>query len=205
MNYPTVTLAHDARASRRTAPTRHVVFDSERALHAEVCAFFERLQVPHRSQHPVGAGFADVCLELPDGTPWALLELKNGLDAETLSMADTADFMEQAAKYRIESGLPVFIGPFWHANMGVIDGLLYGRPTPLAALSALGGRLDIGVFFLHAIRGHNSSQVGWYGFQLILRQTRIATFSGDLAPALWPTEPLRMVDLGTAGSRKDRR
>jgi hypothetical protein len=206
MNYPTAHAEPTARHRRRTSLTKDVRgFPTERELHGAVSAFFARLGIPHRNQHAVGAGAADICLELPDGRPFALLELKNGLDADNLSLADAADHFEQAHKYRLESGLPVFLGPFFYESMGVVLNLLGGgaRPKKIAALSALGGRADVGLFFLHAVKGCATNPVGWYGFQLLLRQSRIAAHGG-IAETIWPTEPLALVNLRSAGSLKDR-
>lgn len=184
-----------------------VHFASESLLHAAVSTFFTRLGIPHTNQFPVGAGYADVCMELPDGRPWCLLELKNGLEPQKLDLADAADFLEQALKYRLASGLPVFVGPFFHQSMGVVSGFLGGGPRPLstAALSVLGGRADVGLFFVHAIRSHEHQQSCWYGFQMLLRQQRVACWCQS-APddTIWPTALLGLVDLGSAGSRKDR-
>lgn len=205
MNCPTSTVARHGRTAGRTRPTREVgAFDSEASLHAEVSAFLRRLEIPHKNQHAVGAGFADVALELPDGTPWALVELK--LTTPGLSLADAADYFEQAAKYRLESGLPVFVGPFMAPSMAVVDDLYCARYPNLSALSALGGRMDVGLFFLHAIKGCETRQHGWYAFQFVLRQTRVAVHhTGELEHTLWPSAQLPLVDLATAGSRKDRR
>jgi hypothetical protein len=185
-----------------------VLFASEALLHQSVSAFFARMGIPHVNQLAVGDGFADVCLELPDGRPWALLELKNGLDPAQLQLADAADFFEQSLKYRLASGLPVFVGPFFHQSMGVVSGFMSGghKPLTISALSAIGGRGDIGLFFLHAIRGYERREDCWYGFQMLLRQTRVASWCQS-APddTIWPREPLRLVDFLGAGSRKDRR
>jgi hypothetical protein len=187
----------------RTRPTAGVsAFATEAQLHAAVVQFLTRLQVPYRSQYPVGDGRADIALELADGRPWCLLELK--LTHKDLSLADAADYFEQAVKYRLESTLPVFVGPFLYPHMGVVDALYEQRHPVLSALSALGGRLDVGLFFLHCLKGYEAVQQGWYGFQLVLRQQRVATFSGGHAETIWPREPLSIVDLRSAGSRKDR-
>lgn len=185
-------------------------FATEASLHAAVSAFLARLGIKHTNQYPVGPGYADVCLHLADGRPWCLLELKKELDPAALQLADAADFFEQALKYRLESGLPVFVGPFFHQSMGVISGFLSGghQPKTTAALSALAGRADVGLFFLHAIRGFEARQIGWYGIQLLLRQNRVAshhTNDVDFKETVWPSEPLRLIDFCSPGSRKDRK
>ncbi len=174
-------------------------FESEAALHAAVAAFLRRLDIPAEHQWPVGAGAADVMLALPSGAPWCLLELKNGLDH--MDLGDAASYFEQALKYRLASGLPVFLGPFFSRHMGVLASLEGSQ----LALSCLAGRADVGLFYIHHVAGDTTNVATWYGFQMILRGTRVAAHDmNDTTRTVWPSSTLSLVDLSTAGSRKDR-
>lgn len=187
--------------SANVTPIRSGRFASEAELHQAVSAYLTTLSVPHRNQPEVSQGAADIELQLPCGRPFALLELKN--DLTRAALGDLSGYFEQCLKYRLASGLPVFLGPFFDPSMAVVDGL--GRNAALGAFSALGGRADVGLLFIHAVRGSTTRSAGWFGFQLILRGTRVASYCAQQPEeTLWPAGPLALVDLHSAGSRRDR-
>ncbi len=182
-------------------------FKSEVALQSALAGYFKRLNLPHREQVKVGDGRADFEVHTPSGSPWGLLEIKNGLCVDSLCLADAADYFEQAAKYRIASGLPVFLGPFFIESHGVTSHFTGGpRPKTVAALSAFGGRLDVGLFFVQSVTGFEDTPSGWHGLQMTLRQKRVAAYSTvcEWLKPCWPAHPVQTIDIESAGSLRAR-
>ena len=179
-------------------------FDSEAELQQALTAWFTKLELPFR-RHPTidGGSVPDFGL-LFDDTPWGLIEVKKDLEYSTFSVKDAADYFEQCLKYRITTGLPVFLGPFFMRRLSFSHFFL-GGPTSsaVAAFSAIAGRLDVGLFFVQQdIDGDPSS---WSGLALTMRQQRVGQWNkwrrdGDV----WPHEKIKMVGLNNAASKKMR-
>lgn len=184
------------------------LFETEKRLQDSVESYFKRLEVPHERDFDVGAGCVDFALKTADGEPWGLLELKNGLNPLELKLSDAAGYLEQCAKYRFAADLPTFLGPFFIERPGLSSYFHGGhKPDTLASLSAFGGRLDVGLFFIQCCAADVTYSDRWIGFQFVQRQQRVAAYSkneNSWIPAQWPRARPAMVLLESAGSRRDR-
>ena len=179
-------------------------FDSEAELQQALTAWFTRLELPFRRHPTIAGGSVPDFGLLFDDTPWGLIEVKKDLEYSTFSVKDAADCFEQCLKYRITTGLPVFLGPFFMRRLSFSHFFL-GGPTSsaVAAFSAIAGRVEVGLFFVQQdIDGDSSS---WSGLALTMRQQRVGQWNkwrrgGDV----WPHEKIKMVGLNNAASKKVR-
>ena len=179
-------------------------FDTEAQVQAAVEQYFSDLLLPHAAQFQTGRGPADLAL-YSGSTPWGLIELKLGLAVDEFQLADAADYFEQCLKYRKATGLPVFLGPFFVPTGGTSHFFTGGsRSRTTASFSALAGRCDIGLFFIESPVGGETDPAQWRGFQLTLRQKRIAAYQdppGWVTP-LWPQAAPPMVDHDNSSASK---
>ena len=179
-------------------------FNSEDELQQALSAWFTKLELPFQ-RHPTipGGSVPDFCLLFGD-TPWGLIEVKKGLNYSTFSVKDAADCFEQCLKYRIKTGLPVFLGPFFRQRLSFSHYFLGGpRSSAVAAFSAIAGRIDVGLFFVQQDTQGDASS--WSGFALMMRQQPVAQWNkwqshGDV----WPDQKIKMVGLNNAASKKVR-
>jgi hypothetical protein len=186
-------------------------FESEEKLHSAMEQWFNSIELPFQSQFqtPVGS-LADIAFfhsHSDNAYPWALVEVKNGLSVKDTSVADFAQYFEQCFKYRISTGLPVFLGPFFIPSMGVAPYMSGGaNPRHLcAAFSAIAGRTDVGMLFIHAEPGYELDTKFWYGMRMTLRQKTVVYINKEeLSKSEWPVGALDMVSLGGAASSKVR-
>lgn len=186
-------------------------FANEAELQKEIERYFKAQGIPHEREYRIGGSRVDFALLTPAGKPWGLLECKWPLDTETLDLKDAADYFEQCIKYAIPSGLPVFVGPFFKFSEGV-SGCFSGgsKPKAVAALSAIGGRMNCGLFFIHCQDKNRSNSTQWAGWQFTLRQQRVAChlwrpWDADFE-SRWPASPsdVALVKLHGAASEKTR-
>jgi hypothetical protein len=183
-------------------------FHSESALHSEVEKFFSRHEVPFVSKHLLAnGGECDmVLLSEHGGNPVCVLEFKNKLDLHSTTVADFADYFEQCFKYHISTGLPVFLGPFFTRGGSTSQFFSGGaKPAATSAFSAMAGRVNVGLFFIHCMEPQRAKT--WNGFSATLRQKREIFYqpTHSYQANIWPAEGgIKLVDFVGAASKKDR-
>jgi hypothetical protein len=189
----------------------YVYTGPEDGLQAMVEGWFSHIQLPHLSQQEVrNRSRVDLmlCLHHDNPKPWCVVELKTRLGTTTSKVKDLADHFEQCVKYHAQTGLPVFLGPFFIPSMGV-SGFMAGGKEPryaTAAFSALAGRLNVGLFFIHAEEGYEHDTAYWYGLRMTMRQKTVAQWNKNSDPesSIWPTDGIEMVDYSGAASKSVR-
>jgi hypothetical protein len=174
-------------------------FTTEKDLQESVAQWFDHLEIPHQ-RHPTinAASIPDFAMHFSKGSAWGLVELKNGLHMSSFSVSDAAGYFEQCLKYRMQSDLPVFLGPFFsRQDIGALDPFFIGgaKAYTTAAFSSLCGRADVGCFFITApVPGREHDWTTWTGFTFTLRNQIVASFTK------WPSAPITMVCLKSSGS-----
>lgn len=181
---------------------------TEKRLQGMIEQWFTRIGLPHLAQcRLANCNRVDLMLGLsqdkPD--PWCVLELKPVLDIRTTSVKDLAGHFEQCVKYHFQTGLPVFLGPFFIPTLAASE-FFQGGAQPrhaTATFSAYAGRLNIGLFFICATPGHEDDPLHWNGFMLTLRQQTVAQWGEPhcVCNHKWPTEPILLVDYRGAASK----
>jgi hypothetical protein len=187
-------------------------FHSEADLQSAVEKFFREHDVPHVAKYklPDGGECDMVLLNEPGGSPMCILEFKNGLDLGHTSVKDLASHFEQCLKYHLKTGWPVFLGPYFSwggSNSSYFSG--GAKASATAAFSAYGGRMNVGLFFVHSRQP--ATMKSWTGFSAVLRQRRVVFYEkpGYLRQAYasdaWPVDgKITMVDFMGAASKKVR-
>ena len=186
---------------------------SEEALQVMLEQWLRGLEMPIHSQAELQDGSRPdllLCYSQATPEPWCVVELKTGLSPKKSSVSDLADYFEQCVKYHFKTGLPVFLGPFFIPTMGVAHYMSGGAEPKCAtaAFSAMAGRMNVGMLFIHAEPGFEHKTDYWYGFRMTLRQQTVAQWSknNDRCKEAWPTpnEPIALVDFSGAASKSVR-
>lgn len=192
------------------ANIQHIFSGTEESLQLAVERWLEKIDMPYMAQCELSNGSRTdlmLCLSQDRPQPWCVIELKTKLCPKNSSVKDFANYFEQCVKYHMSTGLPVFLGPFFTPTMGVSDYLSGGSQPEYAisAFSALAGRMNVGLLFIHASPGHEHDPDYWYGFRLVLRQQFVAEWSqqSDYYNA-WPTDPIELVRFSGAASKSVR-
>lgn len=142
-----------------------------------------------------------------DKRPWCVIEIKRGLSAKHTKVTELADHFEQCLKYHADTGLPVFLGPFFIPTMAV-DWCMQGGAEPkcaTASFSALAGRANVGMFFVHAAPGCESKPEKWQGFRMTLRNNTVARWNKYEQHCTWPTGSIALASFDGAASSSVRR
>jgi hypothetical protein len=189
----------------------HGIYEgAEEYLQRLVELWMGNIALPHLAQHELpGRSRPDLmlCLHEENPLPWCIVELKPRLRVQTTSVKEFADYFEQCVKYHAHTGLPVFLGPFFIPSMGVID-CLSGGPEPkyaTASFSALAGRVNVGLFFIHAEPGYETNPDYWYGLRMTMRQRTVAQWSKHTSRGhVWPAQRIELVDFSGAASKSVR-
>lgn len=152
----------------------------------------------------------DFTLLSRSGSPVAHFEVKLGLDVQTYTLKNAANHFEQCFKYHMQTGLPVFLGPFFVPTKGAKFYLSGGQSSSaIAAFSAIAGRANVGLMF---VTGSQEEPQHWEGFQCLLRQNRAISYFPYVTRFCWPgynqwpdDKDIKLVDVTSAANRKDRR
>lgn len=166
----------------------------------EIEVFFKKEGAPYIREFQVGNSRVDFAICDSDMNALALLEIKTGLD-DQVKLKDLADYFEQCMKYRIKSGLPVFLGVFVDEYFGAMKYFTGGeKHKSIAGFSALGGRIDIGVCSARPHMGKIIAMSFW------MRQKVVAKF-GHMdynQKAMW-FEDMPKISFDGAASKKERK
>ena len=142
-----------------------------------------------------------------DQRPWCVIELKRALSVEKTKLSELADHFEQCLKYHSQTGLPVFLGPFFVPTMGLMNYMQGGVQIEyaVAAFAALAGRANVGMCFINATPGAEHNMKQWHGFHMTLRQQTVARYHKYESDHVWPSGNAPLVSFGGAASTCVRR